>query len=117
MGSAEAVEVPLDINDNNREAFVEVVDETAEICVAAPGPLPKAGTDPTCFDADDGGAETVCLFCDRLSVVVGRACAVASAVVEDTETVVTAPGPSPKAGTDPTCFEAVEEVAAPLLCC
>lgn len=42
---------------------------------------------------------------------------VSGAVAWLSETVVAAPGPSPKAGTDPTCFEAMEEVGEPSLCC
>ena len=98
--------------------FLDVFDKEAESCVAAPGPLPKAGTDPTCFDAAAEGAAAVCLLCDRSPAGADDGLLVSCGVVEGLfETVVAAPGPSPNAGTDPTCFEAVDGAGAPSLCC
>lgn len=87
--------------------------------VAAPGPLPKAGTEPTCFDSLGEGAAAECPYSDEEAVeAVGAPLGtldvelVLSAVV----VVVAAPGPSPKAGTDPTCLEA-DGVGDPSFCC
>lgn len=70
--------------------------------VAAPGPLPKAATEPTCLEAVGDGEEAG--FSGLGGFAVGRF----DTDVEDLGvTSVAAPGPSPNAGTEPTCFEAV----------
>lgn len=65
--------------------------------VAAPGPLPKAGTEPTCLEAADDGGEA------DPSGFEGTEVGVSVPVVEDlSETLVAAPGPPATAGTEPT---------------
>lgn len=70
--------------------------------VAAPGPLPNAGTEPTCFEVARNGdaAGFSGVDDDEVGEIVSD--------VDDFEVIaVAAPGPSPKAGTEPTCPEAV----------
>ena len=94
--------------------LLEIFNKEAESCLAAPGPFPNAGADPTCFEAVVEGAAAVCLPCDRCSSGADDGLLVSFGLLE---TVVAAPGPSPKAGTEPTCFEAVDGAGAPSFCC
>ena len=60
VGLWDATAVVLDVDENILEKDVVVVnDGVDDSCVAAPGPLPKAGTDPTCFDAAGEDAAAV----------------------------------------------------------
>ena len=97
-----------------------------EVVVAAPGPSPNAGTLPICFEV----AMLAVLFCEVAEEVglfdgsnnaaevdidtddeaaadkCGLVC-----VVKVLDPIVAAPGPSPNAGTLPTCFDIVSEDA------
>jgi len=96
---------------------VEPTEAVIESWVAAPGPLPKAGTEPTCFDSVGEGVAADCSNCDREALEAVRIPPFALGVVfVISGIVVAAPGPSPKAGTDPTCLEA-DGVGEPSLCC
>lgn len=106
VGFVGAAAVLLAIRENNRDKDVEdVVDEGFDSSVAAPGPSPKAGTDPTCFDADPE-APAVCSSCDGCFEEIVGTWELGFGVVKGLlDSAVAAPGPSPKAGTEPTCFE------------
>ena len=90
--------------------FVEGVGVARDSKDAAPGPLPTAGTEPTCLvvaaiDAVDEGKA-------------GDGEGLSSDVTVASGSTDAAPGPLPTAGTEPTCFEGsgarVEAAAAKL---
>ena len=96
-----------------------------EVVVAAPGPSPKAGTLPTCFEVAtlavlfgeaegedgvfDGGNTAAELDTNIDEVAADEDCL--ACVAKVLESIVAAPGPSPNAGTLPTCFEPICEEA------
>lgn len=85
---------------------------------AAPGPLPKAGTLPDCFDAL---AEGTSLFPDIFDPAdwvdadapwLGVLVVVGVSPEKSSVFIVAAPGPFPTAGTLPTCLEGIGVVTA-----
>lgn len=103
--------------DFPEEDVAAPTEEAVDSWVAAPGPLPKAGTEPTCFDSVGEGAAAECSYCDgEAGEAVGAPPGALDVVSVLSEVVVAAPGPSPKAGTDPICLEA-DGVGDPSLCC
>lgn len=103
--------------DLPEEDVVAPTEEVVDSWVAAPGPLPNAGTEPTCFDSVGEGAAAECSYCDEEAVeAVGAPPGASDVVFVLSAIVVAAPGPSPKAGTDPICLEA-DGVGDPSFCC
>ena len=81
---------------------------------AAPGPLPTAGTEPTCLvgvamEGPPSVGEDIAAVGDGFDVVEeGRAAdgeGLVTDVVRALDSMEAAPGPLPTAGTEPTCFE------------
>ncbi len=65
-----------------------------EVIVAAPGPSPNAGTEPTCL-------VRIVVSCFMFGLLIGVGFGSWGGLLEIT---VAAPAPFPKAGTEPTCF-------------
>ena len=81
---------------------------------AAPGPLPIAGTEPTCLvgaaaEGPPSVEEDIAAVGDGFDVVEeGRAAdgeGLVTDVVRALDSIEAAPGPLPTAGTEPTCFD------------
>lgn len=103
--------------DLPEEDVVAPTEEAVDSWVAAPGPLPKAGTEPTCFDSVGEGAAAEYSCCDEGAAdTAGAPLGALVVVFVVSAIVVAAPGPSPKAGTDPTCLEA-DGVSDASFCC
>lgn len=85
---------------------------------AAPGPLPKAGTLPDCFDAVAEGTSLLPEMFDPTDWVDADAPwldvldVVGVSPEKSSVFIVAAPGPFPTAGTLPTCLEEIGVVAA-----
>lgn len=101
----------FDVVDEGRTTdskdFVDEVVVALDSMDAAPGPLPAAGTEPTCLvvAAMEGppSVEDKAAVSDGLDIVdEGRA---ADGAVVALDSMDAAPGPLPTAGTEPTCFE------------
>lgn len=88
---------PEDEEIADDEAWVKV----SGLNVAAPGPLPCAGTEPICLDwlLDCTGLED--------EAVVGKE----DSCVKLLGSILAAPSPLPSAGTDPICLDELEAAA------
>lgn len=105
----------LEPRDDVLKDVVEITESILDSWVAAPGPLPNAGTEPTCLVGE--GAAADCSYCKAGPVeAVGASTLGFDVVWMLSGAVVAAPAPSPNAGTEPTCLEA-DGVCEPSLRC